>query len=159
MKQITLPIFAIATLIAGPLMAQSVVESGMVGHHGSSAPIARGGSFGCIDKLPDMAQHVEGRIASMRTKLKIRDEQMPQWNAFADAMRDNARRVIEMHRKMDPAASVSAPDRLDQMEKMTAGMRDAVHSTKAAFVPLYSVLSAEQKKAADTIAPSGFGWG
>ena len=35
----------------------------------------------------------------MRTKLKITDEQMPQWNAFADAMRDNARRMTEMHEK------------------------------------------------------------
>ena len=159
MKQLILPVFAIATLIAGPLITQSAAESGMAGHPGSSAPTKQGGSGGCMEKMSGMAQHMEGRMASMRTKLKITDEQMPQWNAFADAMRDNARRVIEMHRKMDPAASVSAPDRLDQMEKMTAGMRDAVHSTKAAFVPLYSVLSAEQKKAADTIAPSGFGWG
>jgi hypothetical protein len=154
MKQIILPVFAIATLIAGPLLAQ-----GVVGHHASPAPIARGGSLGCMEKMPDMAQHVEGRIASMRTKLKIRDEQMPQWNAFADAMRDNARRMTEMHAKMAPAASLSAPERLDRMEKMTSGMMDAVHSTKAALKPLYSVLNAEQKKTADEMAPSGFGWG
>ena len=159
MKQIILPVFAIATLIAGPLMAQSAVEPGMVGHHGSSAPMARGGSLGCMEKMSDMAQHLEGRMASVRTKLKLTDEQMPQWNAFADAMRDNARRMIEMHGKMGPAASLSAPERLDRMEKMTAGMMEATQSTKAAFMPLYSVLSAEQKKVADNIAPAGLGWG
>ena len=159
MKQIILPVFAIATLIAGPLMAQSAVEPGIVGHHGSSAPMARGGSRGCMEKMSDMAQHLEGRMASVRTKLKLTDEQMPQWNAFADAMRNNARRMIEMHAKMAPAASLSAPDHLDRMEKMTAGMMAAAQSTKAAFMPLYSVLSAEQKKVADTLAPAGFGWG
>jgi hypothetical protein len=159
MKQTILPIFAIATLIAGPLMAQSAVESGVAGHHGSSAPTTQGGSVGCMEKMSGMAQHVDSRLTSMRTKLKITDEQMPQWNAFADTMRDNARRMTEMHEKMGPAASMSAPERLDRMEKMTAGMMEAAQSTKAAFMPLYSVLSAEQKKVADALAPAGFGWG
>ena len=132
MKQIFLPVFAIATLIAGPLMAQRAVESGMVGHHGSSAPAMQGGSVSCMEKMSGMAQHMEGRLASMLTKLKITDEQMPQWNAFADAMHDNARRMTEMHEKMGPAASLSAPERLDRMEKMTAGMMEAAQSTKAA---------------------------
>ena len=159
MKQIFLPVFAIATLIAGPLMAQRAVESGMVGHHGSSAPTMQGGSVSCMEKMSGMAQHMEGRLASMRTKLKITDEQMPQWNAFADAMHDNARRMTEMHEKMGSVPSMSAPERLDRMEKMTAGMMEAAQSTKAAFMPLYSVMSAEQKKIADSLAPAGFGWG
>ena len=54
---------------------------------------------------------------------------------------------------------MSAPERLDRMEKMTAGMMEAAQSTKAAFMPLYSVMSPEQKKVADTLAPAGFGWG
>jgi hypothetical protein len=51
MKQAILPVFAIATLIAGPLMAQGAVESGMAGHHGSSAPTMQGGSVGCMEKM------------------------------------------------------------------------------------------------------------
>jgi hypothetical protein len=160
MKQIILPVFAIATLMAGPLMAQSAVESGMGGQHRSSAtPTMQGGASGCMEKMSGMAQNMEGRLASMRTKLKITDEQKPQWNAFADAMHDNARRMTEMHEKMGSAPSMSAPERLDRMEKMTAGMMEAAQSTKAAFMPLYSVMSPEQKKMADSLAPAGFGWG
>jgi hypothetical protein len=159
MKQIILPVVAIAALIAGPLMAQSAVESGMAGRHGSSAPTKQGGSGGCMEKMSGMADHMDSRLASMRTKFKITDEQMPQWNAFADAMRDNARRMTEMHEKMAPAASMSAPEHLDRMEKMTAGMMGMAQSTKAAFMPLYSVMSPEQKKEADNLAPAGFGWG
>jgi hypothetical protein len=159
MKQIILPAFAIATLIAGPTMAQSPAEPGMMGRHGSSSPMMRSGSLGCMDKMASRAQHTEGRIAFMRTKLNITDEQMPRWNAFADAMRDNSRRMTEMHEMMGQKTSLSAPERLDRMEKMTAAMTEAVQSTKAAFMPLYSALSAEQKKEADALAPAGFGWG
>ncbi len=159
MKQSILPIFAIATMIAGPLMAQSTAELGKAAHHGSSAPTAREGSVSCMEKMSGMANHTEDRIASMRSKLKITEAQMPQWNAFADAMRGNARRMTEMHEKMAPAAVLSAPERLDRMEKMTTGMMEAAQSTKAAFMPLYSVMSDEQKKVADTLAPAGFGWG
>ena len=59
MKQIILPVFAIATLIAGPLMAQSRCGIGDGGHHGSSAPTTQGGSVGCMEKMSGMAQHVE----------------------------------------------------------------------------------------------------
>jgi hypothetical protein len=159
MKWIMLPVFAITTLIVGPVMAQSSSEPGMMGRHGSSMPMMQSGSVGCMQKMAGRAQHVEGRIAFMRTKLKITDHQMPQWNAFADALRGNARRMTEMHEMMAHDASLSAPERLDRMEKMAAGMTEAVQSTKAAFMPLYSVLGAEQKKEADTLAPAGFGWG
>jgi hypothetical protein len=37
-----------------------------------------------------MADHVEGRIAYLKAELKITEAQMPQWNAFADALRSNA---------------------------------------------------------------------
>ena len=44
MKHFVLPVFAMASLIAGPLMAQSAVEPGMVGHHGSSMPMMQRGT-------------------------------------------------------------------------------------------------------------------
>ncbi len=159
MKHFILPVFAITTLITGPLMAQSPMRPGMMGHDGSSMPMMQGGSHGCMEPMTGTAQHVEARIASMRTELKVTDKQLPQWNAFADAMRANARRMTEMHGMMGQDATLSAPERLDRMEKMTAGMMEAVRSTKAAFIPLYGVLSAEQKKKADTLLPFGFGWG
>src|SRR5215831_15280409 len=38
-----------------------------------------------------MARHVEGRLAFLKTELKITDAQLPLWNALADAMRANAK--------------------------------------------------------------------
>jgi hypothetical protein len=43
-----------------------------------------------------MAGHVEGRIAFLKTELKITDAQEPLWNAVADAMRANAKEMAEM---------------------------------------------------------------
>ena len=92
-----------------------------------------------------------------RTELKITDGQSPQWNAFAEALRANARRMTEMHGMMGQGASQSAPERLDHMEKMMAAMLEAVRSTKAALTPLYAVLNDEQKKTADTLLQGPMG--
>jgi hypothetical protein len=38
----------------------------------------------------ELIDHIEGRIAFLRTELKVTDAQQPAWNAFADALRTNA---------------------------------------------------------------------
>jgi len=159
MKHIVLPVFVITTLMAGALMAQSPMQPGMMGHDGSSVPMMQGASRGCMEQMTGMAQHMEGRIAFLRAELKIADGQLPQWNAFAEVLRANARRMTEMHEMMTQSGSPSAPERLNRREKMMAVMLEAVRSAKAAFTPLYGVLSDEQKKVADTLAPTGLGWG
>ena len=104
-----------------------------------------------------MTEHVEGRIAFLKTELKITDAQLPQWNAFADALRSNAKRMAEMRGTMmqggmtGQAPPVNAPERFGRMEKMMTAMLETVRSTKAALDPLYAVLSDEQKKMADTL--------
>lgn len=45
-------------------------------------------------------RRVEGRIAFLRTELKITDAQQPAWNAFADALRAEARSVQDMRQRM-----------------------------------------------------------
>jgi LTXXQ motif family protein len=98
-----------------------------------------------------MADHVEGRIAFLKAELKITDAQLSQWNTFADALRGNARQTAEMLATAGQATALNAPDRLDRREKMLTSMLAMVRSTKAALSPLYSVLSNEQKKQADSL--------
>src|SRR5512146_1442378 len=40
-------------------------------------------------------ERVEARLAFIKTALKITDAQQPQWNAFADVMRKNAKQADE----------------------------------------------------------------
>ena len=100
----------------------------------------------------NVAGHVEGRIAFLKTELKITEAQLPQWNEFAEALRANAHRMTGMHGMMSQSgAAMSAPERVDRMETMLTDMLESVRTTKAALTPLYAVLTDEQKKLADDL--------
>ena len=49
-----------------------------------------------MQMMGSMADHVEGRIAFLKTELKITDAQQPLWNAVADAMRASAKDMAAM---------------------------------------------------------------
>jgi hypothetical protein len=113
-----------------------------------------------------MGDHVEGRIAFLKTELKITEAQTPQWTAFSDTLRANAQRVSEMRNTMmqggmmgPGSAAMKAPDRLDRMETMMATMVESLKATKAALAPLYAVLTDDQKKMADQLIHGPMGMG
>lgn len=165
----TLSAIAFTALIAAsPITAQPVQQGrgpGMMGpgSSGQMAPQMPGGMMGMMGQggmmgMMAMADHLEGRIAFLKTELRITNAQMPQWNAFADALRANARRMSEMRTTMmqggmggQSGPLMNAPDRLDRMEKMMTAMSGAVKATKSALAPLYAVLTDEQKKMADQL--------
>ena len=109
-----------------------------------------------------MAGHIEGRIAFLKTELKITDAQQPLWNAVADAMRANAKEMTDMmpmmRSMMQPSATL--PEKLAAREKMITATLDALRKLKAAVEPLYAALNDDQKKTADElmIGPMG-AWG
>jgi LTXXQ motif family protein len=101
-----------------------------------------------------MAKHVEGRLAFLKTELKITDAQLPLWNAVADAMRANAKSMSEMMPggMMGGAQSTATlPEKLALREKMITAHLEALRKFKAAVDPLYASLSDEQKKTADEL--------
>ena len=100
-----------------------------------------------------MAGHVEGRLAFLKTELKITDAQLPLWNGVADAMRANAKSMSAMMSGGMMAGSEAAtlPEKLALREKMMTAHLDALRRFKAAVDPLYAALSPEQKKTADQL--------
>jgi hypothetical protein len=103
---------------------------------------------------------IEGRIAFLRTELKITDTQADAWNAFADALRANAKKLDQLRASMMPKsgdAQQQAPamaDRLDQQEQWLLARLEGIRTMKAAFTKLNETLSDEQKKTAnDLLAP------
>ena len=69
-----------------------------------------------------MAGHVEGRLAFLKTELKITDAQLPLWNAVADAIRANAKTMGAMSDgMMGSAQSATLPEKLALREKMMTG--------------------------------------
>ena len=109
------------------------------------------GMFG-MPMMAAIAGHVEGRLAFLKTELKITDAQVPLWNAVADAIRANAKGMGEISGGMmgaSPAATL--PDKLAAREKMMTAHLEALRELKAVVDPLYAALSDEQKKTADEL--------
>ena len=105
-----------------------------------------------------MASNIEGRIASLKTELKITDAQTPQWNRFADALRAAAQSMNGMYQlMMQPGSEATLPARLDRQQTMLAAHLSSLKALKEGLGPLYSSLSDDQKKIADgmIIGPMG----
>ncbi|MFP5517847.1 MAG: Spy/CpxP family protein refolding chaperone [Alphaproteobacteria bacterium] len=97
-------------------------------------------------------ERVEGRIAFLKAELEITDAQAPQWNAFADTLRSNAKAHQAMHEQMTKGGLPSAwPERLAAQQKALSTRLDAVKALEAAAKPLYAALSDDQKKVADQL--------
>jgi LTXXQ motif family protein len=139
----------------GPMMGAG---GGMMGA-GSSMMGAGGTGWqrmmgaGGMGMMSAMAGHVEGRLAFLKTELKITDAQLPLWNKFADALRNNAKTMGEVMQGVTASGGQSAalPDRLATREKFLTARLDTLCNLKAAVDPLYAALSEEQKKTADQI--------
>ena len=112
--------------------------------------------------MPGMMQmmqgHVEGRLAFLKTELKITDAQLPLWNAVADAIRANANSGMGMMQGMMEGMmegmmgqGTTLLDRFVAHEKMMTAHLDALRRFKSAVDPLYAALSDDQKKTADEL--------
>src|SRR6266700_2235431 len=92
--------------------------------------------------MDDMAtiDHVEGRIAFLRTELKITDAQTGAWNAFADVLRTNAKNLGEVRASMMPQAGASQTlvDRLALQEKWLTARLEGTRAIKSALTNLVS---------------------
>jgi hypothetical protein len=118
-------------------MGQSVAETGCAGMSGMAT----------IDR-------VEGRIAFLKTELKITDAQAAAWSAFADALRTNAKSLGEVRASMMPqvgAAQQGLIDRLALQERWLAARLEGTRAIKLALTNLVGTLSDEQKKTADEL--------
>ena len=103
-------------------------------------------------------ERVEGHVAFLKTEIKITDAQLPQWNAFADVLRKNAKVMSEARGMMMQAATaMSAPDRADQEVKRLTARLEAIKATPAATRALYAVLTDAQKKTADELLVPAMG--
>ena len=167
----------ILALIAGPALAQQPQHDE---HHPPAPPAAAGpgmpgGMPGAGDMsmmgmmrmmmgrdgmsmMGAMARHVEGRLAFLKTELKITDAQLPLWNPVADAMRANAKTMGDMAGgMMGGSQTATLPDKLAMREKMMTAHLEALRKFKGAVDPLYAALSEEQKKTADELLTGPMG--
>ena len=113
------------------------------------------------------SERVEARLAYMKTALKITDAQQPQWDAFANVLRQHAsamdKRIQERRARTADQAQpkrVTAIDRLELTQQRLAGASARLNELLAVEKPLYAALTPEQQRVADKVlAPRRHGMG
>jgi LTXXQ motif family protein len=112
-----------------------------------------------------MIDHVEGRIAFLRSELKITDAQAGAWDAFATALRANAQNLGAARAATMGQMGAGQPQvqtlaqRLDAQERWLTARLDGTRAIKTAFTKLHDVLSQDQKKTADELLAPHMGMG
>jgi LTXXQ motif family protein len=119
-----------------------------------------------MDGMAGMAtiDHVEGRIAFLRTELQISDAQVTVWADFADALRANAKRLGEVRASMNApsvlqARALAVADRLEFQEQWLAARLEGTRAIKIAVVNLFDALADDQKIAANQLLAPHMGLG
>jgi hypothetical protein len=158
LKGLSIPVAAasVAVIIAGTAVAQGpgrMMGDREWGMWGEGWGMWRGGP-GSWSRGPDgMLDRVEGRLAFIKTELKITEAQTAAWNQLAEAIRaaaknHNARMqaILSRQEKLK-----TLPERLDAHEQLMSARLDETRQIKGSLNALYAVLSDEQKKEADDI--------
>jgi hypothetical protein len=112
-----------------------------------------------------MLDRVDGRLAYLKTELKITDAQAPAWDDLATAVRNSAETHNDMMRSMmedyvsGEFLKKSLPDRLTFQETHLEARLEEVRTVHASVDKLYAVLSDQQKQVADEIVLPTMGMG
>lgn len=137
-----LPIALCLILLGGSAMAQSTAPAS--DSSSSAAPTAK------KSHMQRRMDEVEEQISDLHSQLNITDAQSTQWDAYAQVMRDNAKRTGEAlrdrHQKME---GMNADDSMKSYAQIAQLNADNMQKLSSAFSALYAVLSSEQKQTAD----------
>lgn len=97
-------------------------------------------------------ERIEGRIAFLRTEMKVTEAQQPLWEAVAEALRANAAPSQElMSGRMQSDLSPRLPQRLADRESVLSARLEGLRNLKAAVEPFYAALDETQKASADEL--------
>jgi periplasmic protein CpxP/Spy len=92
------------------------------------------------------------RIRTLQSQLGITEAQMPLWDAFAQAMRDNAAATDALFtQRAGAVATMTAPDNMHSYAQIARAYADNTERLATAFDGLYASLSDTQRQTADTL--------
>jgi hypothetical protein len=138
-------------MLGGGMMGGNMMGGNMMGHGGPGMAAIEPRSMDWPDAM--MVDHIEGRIAFLRAELKITEAQAVAWEAFANVMRENAKRIAEI-RSSAPAEGEAPPPldaRLGHLETRLAASLEGVRALRPALGALLGVLSEDQRNSVDEL--------
>jgi periplasmic protein CpxP/Spy len=142
-----------AVLLAGPAGAAARLPSSaplQVAQSTAAAPAPQAAPAKPRHRMT-MSERVEDHIKRLHAELKITPAQEQQWDAVAQAMRDDAKSMEQAIEQRRQAKSMTAVDDLKAYEAIAETHAQGVQKLIAAFQPLYDSMSPEQKKNADAV--------
>ena len=136
------PLLALALLAAPAALAQTPAPAATQGPAAAIPPTDANATRGL--------ERVERHIADLQKRLAITPAQQPQWTAFADAMRQNARRMQGIYAdRQARAASMTAIDDLKAYAAAERARAEDVERLLPPFEALYRAMTPEQRIGAD----------
>jgi len=97
-------------------------------------------------------ERVEQRIKELYSQLRISPAERPQWDQFAQVMRDNARdmdRVYDQH--TEQFRSMTALQNMQSYEQLATQHAQNLQKLVPAFQDLYNAMPDQQKQLADQV--------
>lgn len=133
----------------GMMMGQGMSGQGGVGQGMMGQGMMGQGMMG---RQPGMGAMVDGRLAYLKSELKITDAQTDAWNEYAEAVKGRVGAMQDMRESMmETMRQGSATERMDARIKGMEAMVEALKAVKPATEKLYAALTDEQKKIADQL--------
>ena len=140
------------------MMGPWMMGPGMMNQYGNMPMMGWGDQGASMCAM--MSNHIDGRLAYLKTELKITSAEESLWNTYADAARDNAQAMTDRCTAMMGQSGdtpLSLPERLDRHEVFLEGQLESIRAMNKALKPLYGALSDSQKKAADQLISGPMG--
>lgn len=145
---------AVAALLSLPAaaLAQSAQAPASVAPEGSRPVAAQSPLADHSAARGNAAERVEQRIKELQAQLRITPAERPQWDQFAQVMRENAREMdgawIE---RVDHFQSMNAVQNMQSYEQIAEQHAQHLQKLVSTFQNLYNAMPDQQKQLADQV--------
>jgi periplasmic protein CpxP/Spy len=97
-------------------------------------------------------ERVENRIKELHAQLRITPAEEPQWNEFAQVMRENAREMDQVFmQRAQQYPTMNAVQNMQSYEQISEEHAQRVQKLVPAFQKLYDAMPDQQKRLADQV--------
>lgn len=139
--------------LAPVLLCVSCLSTSVWAQSAASAPAAASApKTHAMHRKAKTTDFVTQRLNTLHSQLAITDAQSAQWDAFASAIRDGAKKTQAAYEDRDQKiTSMNADEAMQSYAANTQLHADNTKALSTAFTALYASFSDEQKKTADVL--------
>jgi periplasmic protein CpxP/Spy len=145
---------AVAAVLALPGAALAQSQAPALGSPGMEKPPAASSSplAGHPVAGKSAQERVEQRIKELYSQLRISPAERPQWDQFAQVMRDNARDMDRVYdQRTEQFRSMTALQNMQSYEQLATQHAQNLQKLVPAFQNLYNAMPDQQKQLADQV--------